>query len=145
MCIDETYMKNGGVTSSLMCCLNTSLLVPSNFPYILFVESKNLIDLDLVMKKSANIIAPFNCTFEELQEHYPRQKRRLDAEDALETAYEKGFEQGIAEGREMKETEEEIARFHTWVISRGVKMGIPAEEIAEIMNLTIEEVYKFIK
>jgi predicted transposase/invertase (TIGR01784 family) len=84
------------------------------------------------MEKAYNAI---NWTKEDLESYYQEQKILLDFANTQETYFAAGRVEGKVEGR----VEEKAA-----VISRSLKKGWSLEDMAEITELTIEQVKEII-
>jgi predicted transposase/invertase (TIGR01784 family) len=98
-------------------------------------ELKKLEKLDPIMKKAYDAVNSFNWSEEELETYYQEQKILLDAANVRETYFVEGKVEGKIEGR----VKEKAA-----VISRSLKKGWSLEDIAEITELTIEQVKEII-
>jgi predicted transposase/invertase (TIGR01784 family) len=99
------------------------------------------------MRKAYRTINAFNWTEEELEAYHKEQKAMLDAENARETFFEMGEEVGEARGLIKGKAEglaEGARKEKAALIVRFWKKGYPLEEIAELTELTIEEVQDFI-
>ena len=123
---------------------------------------KELYDIGLKKEDIRNLVKFIDCIFQlpdELEEEYIEEIRKyeevkkmplvmtaevLGYKKGIEEGIEKGIKKGIEKGRE-KGREEGIEKQKIETIKRMYKKGYKIEDIAEIVDVSVNKIYKIIK